>query len=317
MKTCVSRNRGGFSLVEMMITICLVVLCGGMVFLFLNSGMNLYAKNTAVNVAHQQARAAVDQMLANIHAAVSIPQLVDGTLTPLPPPGTGPAVGVNFQRYEAGPFLLWNGANSNVPSTQTWVAVYAKDWVKDWNDPETTAGLRLNLPSHEVEMDITSIIAFGDYRIINFAGPVGTDIIVRDDGSGNGKGNGPIGTSNVSAFITRRVSYAVICTDSDPTACSQPGNSKKELRYYPTNDLGPLGDGMRNGQPTFKVIARNVTTEAPFNVLFNEQGGADFRSVAAVNLSTAEPQFSNRGYAAVNMFINSYIPFRCRLTNTQ
>lgn len=302
MKNRVKRNRKGFSLVEMMITTCVVALCGGMVFLFLNTGMNLYAKNTAVNVAHQQARAAVDQMLANIHGAVSIPQLVDDTLTPLPPPGTGSAVGVNFQRYEAGPFLLWNGANSNVPSTQTWVAVYARDWAV----PQTT-GLRFNIPSHEVEMDVTSIIPFGDYRIINFTGPVGTDIIVQDDGSGNGKGNAPVAsTSNVSAFITRRVSYAVVCTDSDPAACSQPGNSNKELRYYPTNNL-----------QNFRVIARNVTTQSPFQILFNAQGGADFRSVAAVNLSTAEPQFSNRGYAAVNMFINSYIPFRSRLTVNQ
>jgi prepilin-type N-terminal cleavage/methylation domain-containing protein len=303
MKTYASRRSGGFSLIEMMITICVVALCGGMVFLFLNTGMNLYAKNTAVNVAHQQARAAVDQMLANIHGAVSIPQLVDDTLTPLPPPGTGPAVGVNFQRYEAGPFLLWNGANSNVPSTQTWVAVYAKDWAV----PQTTTGLRFNLPSHEVEMDIASIIAFGDYRVINFTGPVGTDIIVQDDGSGNGKGNFPVAsTSNVSAFITRRVSYAVVCTDANPAACSQPGNSNKELRYYPTNDL-----------QNFRVIARNVTTQSPFKILLNPEGGADFRSVATVNLSTAEPQFSNRGYAAVNMFINSNIPFRSKLTINQ
>ena len=270
----------------MMITTSIVVLCGGMVFLFLNSGMNLYAKNTAVNVAHQQARAGVDQMLANIHAAVSIPQLVDATLNPLPPPGTGPAVGVNFQRYEAGPFLLWMG--NNVPSDQTWVAVYAKNWTP----PADTTALRFNLPSHDVELDISSITSFGDYRIVNLVTPVGKDIIVKDDGSGNGKGNAPVvNTSNVSGFITRRVSYAVV---------------GGELRYFPTNDLA-----------SFKVIARNVTSPTPFKILLNEQGGADFRSVAAVDLSTAEPQFSNRGYAATNMFINSYIPFRSRLTNIQ
>lgn len=301
MKTWINRQRGGFSLIEMMITIGIVVLCGGMVFFFLNSGMTLYAKNTAVNAAHQQARAAVDQMLANIHSAVSIPQLVDDTLTPLPAPGTGPAVGVDFQRYEAGPFLLWTGGN--VPATQTWIAIYAKNWPV----PQSVAGLRFNLPSHGMEMDISSITAFGDYRIINFAAPVGTDVIVQDDGSGNGKGNSPVAaTSNVSAFITRRVSYAVVCTDPNPAACANANNSNRELRYYPTNDL-----------QNFKVIARNVTAQAPFKILLNEQGGADFRSVAAVDLSTAEPQFSNRGYAAVNMFINSYIPFRSRLTLNQ
>jgi prepilin-type N-terminal cleavage/methylation domain-containing protein len=286
MKTCARGRNHGFTLVEMMITTSIAVLCGGMVFLFLNTGMTLYAKNTAVNVAHQQARAGVDQMLANIHAAVSIPQLVDGNLTPLPPPGTGPAVGVNFQRYEAGPFLLWMGGN--VPADQTWVAVYAKNW----SLPQNTTSLRFNLPSHDVELDISSITTFGDYKIINFATPIGKEIVVKDDGSGNGKGNWPVvSTSNVSAFITRRVSYAVV---------------GGELRYYPTNDL-----------TSYKVMARDVTSPSPFKILLNEQGGADFRSIAAVDLSTAEPQFSNRGYAATNMFINSYIPFRSRLTNIQ
>jgi prepilin-type N-terminal cleavage/methylation domain-containing protein len=286
MTTSINRRRGAFSLIEMMVTVAVVALCGGMVFFLLNSGMNLYAKNTAVNVAHQQARAGVDQMLANIHAAVSIPQLVDGNLVPLPAPGTGPAVGVDFQRFEAGPFLLWTG--QNVTPDQTWISVYAKNWTV----PQNTTSLRLNIPSHDVEMDIVSIIAFGDYRIINFSGPVGKNIIVKDDGSGNGRGNAPVAaTSNVSAFITRRVSYAVIGT---------------ELRYFPNNDL-----------QAFRVIARNVISPTPFSILLSEQGSADFRSVAAVNLSTAEPQYSNRGYAAVNMFISSYIPFRSRLTNTQ
>lgn len=282
---------------ELMITTAVFALTGGMIFFFLNSGMSLYAKNTAMNAAHQQARAGVDQMLANIHAAVSIPQLVDQTLTALPPPGTGPAAGINFQKFDSGPYLL--STAQNVPSTQTWVAVVAPNLDASQN----VVGMRFNIPSHQVELDIQSITAVGNSRVINFATAVGTDIIVNDTGpnsNGNGNGNGN-GTSNIIGFVTRRVSYAI-----------QGASPYYELRYYPTNNL-----------QNFKVIARNVTSPTagqaptPFKVLFNQAGGADFRSVAAVDLSTAEPQYSQRGYAAVNMFIDSYIPFRSRLTLSQ
>ncbi len=80
-----------------------------MVFLVLNTGMVLYAKNTAVNSAHQQARAGVDQMLTNLHNSVSIPQLTDANLVPLTDvvDGSGqptPAAGISFQTFDAGPF---------------------------------------------------------------------------------------------------------------------------------------------------------------------------------------------------------------------
>ena len=55
----------------------------------------------------------------------------------------------------------------------------------------------------------------------------------------------------------------------------------------------------------------------PFTIPILPGGGLQNRYVAAVNLSTVEPNFTQRGYAAVNMFISSLIPFRCRLTNLQ
>ena len=291
----------GFTLVEVSITIAVAMLVGGMVFIFLNAGMNLYAKNTAVNAAHQQARSAVDEMLANIHSSVSIPQLVDGSLipsaTPAPSPSPVPgAAGVSFQKFVGGPFLLWTGGN--VSSDQNYIVLYAPTL----DSGQSVSGLRLNIPSHKIEQNISSISPYYDYRIIYLAGTVGSDVITKDDGSGNGNGNGD-GTSNITAFISRRVSYAVACIESDPVACATSGIPNKELRYFPTNQTS-----------NYKVIARNVTASTPFRILFNQADALDLRSVAAVDLSTAEPQYSKRGYAAVNMFIKSYIPFRSKLT---
>src|SRR5712691_7569027 len=118
-------SSGGYTLVEIMVTMGVMTIVGAMVFLVLNSGMVLYAKNTAVNSAHQQARAGVDQMLANIHSSVSIPALTDATLTPLPAPGTGPSTGISFQKFEAGPFPVV----ANAAATATSIVLQSVSYV--------------------------------------------------------------------------------------------------------------------------------------------------------------------------------------------
>jgi prepilin-type N-terminal cleavage/methylation domain-containing protein len=103
-----NRSPNGFTLPEILVTMGIMTIVGLMIFLVLNSGMVLYAKNTAVNSAHQQARSGVDQMLTNIHSSVSIPQLVDANLQPVASlDGNGqpiPAAGIAFQTFSAGPF---------------------------------------------------------------------------------------------------------------------------------------------------------------------------------------------------------------------
>lgn len=317
-RNCHDRSNAGFTLVEMLVTICVFALAGGLIFFFLNSGMTLYAKNTAVNASHQKSRASLDKMLSNIHDAVSVPQLVgfdtvNRNFTPLAPPGTGPAVGVSFQQFDAGPFLLWTGAN--VPASQTYVVITVPATTPPPLPSSTDAsGLRFNIPSHKVELDVISIGAIGNYRVINFGDtPVGTaeeiaagklKIVTKADGSGNGNGN-LNNTSNIIGFTTRRVTYAVMGGNVS-------GNTtvNAELRYYPTNNCKPL----ECKAPDCYMIAGNIaytTTSPPFKILFNQQGGADFRSIGKVDLSTVPP---NRGYLAVNMGISSSLPFRSNLT---
>lgn len=271
-----STQRDGMTLVELMITTSITAIIGGIVFVVLTMGMNLYAKNTAVNAAHQQARAGVDQMLQNIHGAVSIPQLVDSNLQAIPAPGTGPATGISFQLFDAGPFPVVQNANAS----DTSLVLNSSSYVP-------AANCRLNIPSHYIELDINSTTSVSSAnRRFNLAGTLGHDVTIVGDGEDDS------GASYIiTAFITHRVSYLVVGT---------------ELRYYPTNDLG-----------TYKVVARNITSPTPFTIPTLDSGGLNNRYVAAINISTVEPQFTQRGYAAVNMFISSFIPFRCRLTTTQ
>lgn len=269
-----------FTLAEILVTIGITTLVGGMVFLILNSGMILYAKNTAVNSAHQQARSGVDQMLTTLHNSVSIPQLTDSSLQPVAELDANgqpvPATGISFQTFDNGPYPVVLDANAG----DTSLVLYCPGY----NPP---ANARLNIPSHNIELDVVSSTGVAGFRRFNFASPIPTAVDV--DASGI---EGQIGVNYViTAFFTRRLSYSVVGT---------------ELRYYPTNNLA-----------NYKVISRNLVSATPFTIPLLPGGGLQNRYVAAVNLSTVEPNFTQRGYAAVNMFINSLIPFRCRLTNMQ
>lgn len=276
-----SSKQRGFTLVEVMMATGIMTIVGGMIFIVLNSGMNLYAKNTAVNAAHQQARSGVDQMLHMVHGSVSIPQLVDTTLAPIPAPGIGPAAGITFQRFEAGPFPVMANALASSTTIDLNSGSGSSAYIPTTNS-------RLNIPSHNIELNVLSSVSLGGQnRRYTLSEPIGTDVIIEAGGDDDDTAV----TYIVSAFMTYRCSYAVIGT---------------ELRYYPTNDLG-----------TYKVIARNITSATPFTVPTLSGGGLQNRYVAAVNISTVEPQFTERGYAAVNMFISSLIPFRCRLTSKQ
>jgi len=270
----------GLTLPEMLVTMSIMTLVGLMIFLVLNSGMVLYAKNTAVNSAHQQARAGVDQMLNNLHSSVSIPQLTDANLQPVSEVDANgqpvPAAGISFQTFNAGPFPVVLDASASSTS----IILNCPGYVPP-------ANARLNIPSHNIELDIVSSVGVASYRQFVLASPIGTAVDIAGSGIEGQSGV----TYVITAFITTRLSYAVIGA---------------ELRYYPTYDLA-----------TYKVLTRNIISQTPFTIPILPGGGLQNRYVAAVNLSTVEPNFTQRGYAAVNMFISSLIPFRCRLTNMQ
>ncbi|MGI8889590.1 MAG: PulJ/GspJ family protein [Chthoniobacterales bacterium] len=283
------RSAGAFTLPEILITIGITTLVGMMIFLVLNTAMILYAKNTAVNSAHQQARTGVEEMLINLHNAVSIPQLTDASLQPVAELDSSgqpiSASGISFQIFNDGPFPVILDASA----TDTSIVLYCPGFTPP-------AKMRLNIPSHNIELDVVSSTSAGSYRQFNFASPIRTAIDVDQSGIEGASGVNYV----ITAFFTTRLSYSAVRTSSS----SAPYLG--ELRYYPTNDLA-----------AYKVITRNLVSGTPFSIPIQSSGGLQNRYVAAVNLSTVEPNFTQRGYAAVNMFISSMIPFRCRLTTLQ
>lgn len=200
MKSKRSSSQRAAALIELMVSTTIVMLTGGIVFYMLNTGMILFAKNTAINLAHQQARVAVLQMEQDLHAAVSIPQLVDASKNPVT--GSGPAAGISFQLYAKGPLQVTSTANAG----QNQITVKVNGFLPK-------AGQRLCIPTHQIEMNITGVGAGSTDRILTLSGNLPVDVkTILYDPAINQNVN-----VNVVCFITDRMHYIV---------------SNGELRYY-------------------------------------------------------------------------------------
>ena len=76
MKLSASNQRNaGYTVGEMMVAVGIASVVSVCAIYTLLNGMTLFAKNTAENLAHDQNRTAVNRLVHDIHAAVSIPQL--------------------------------------------------------------------------------------------------------------------------------------------------------------------------------------------------------------------------------------------------
>ncbi|MEO5754390.1 MAG: hypothetical protein ABIR38_06755 [Chthoniobacterales bacterium] len=135
------------------------------------------------------------------------------------------------------------------------------------------ASARLNIPSHGIEKDITSTIGLAGYRRFNFSSAIGTGVGISSTGIEGQSGVAYV----ITAFMTRRSAYAVVRSSGLSSAFAG------ELRFYPDNNTA-----------NYEVVTRNLVSATPFTIPLTAGGGLQNRYVAAVNPSTAEPQF-NRG----------------------
>src|SRR5947209_8693958 len=154
-----------------MVVLTMVMAILGIVFLnVLNSGMILYAKNTAVNSAHEEAREGVNRLTRDIHAAVAVPQLRNNThdtnytvagsfsiVSSTPVGGVAPtAPGVSFQNVVSGsPDFVWKD-----PGNATMIMI-------NDNPSPPVAGMRLIVPFWGIEDDIQKVSAAGTARKSN------------------------------------------------------------------------------------------------------------------------------------------------------
>ena len=98
-------------------------------------------------------------------------------------------------------------------------------------------------------------------------------------------------TYSIACFITDRCSYTVV-----------------------NGALDRQGPAASN---SLSVIGYNITTASPFSTPTAATGSLYSRFVAAINLSTADSNYSNRGFKSANIYLNGQVPTKGRLTTYQ
>jgi hypothetical protein len=278
----------GWTIAEMMVSVLCFAVVGGIVFLLLNSGMILYAKIMSVNTAHQDTRRSINRLLRDIHAAVSVPQLIDGFNSNgslQVHSGTTAAAGVAFQFVSQGPNYVWQDPNST-----SLIMIYD-------GGSKPVSGQRLIIPLFGIEADITKSTASGTSNHSNIfltdaAGQVVDQTTVRGKSP---QGHDKNSTSNTSGgslvyaitYYTERMAYIV-------------QNTQLKLyyrRYLGANSSGNNGtwtwvsaqpkDGdstnmnPSNWDTTGVVIARDITSPTPFSPQWSNSAG-----VASIAVTT-------------------------------
>lgn len=263
------------ALIELMISTAIMGITGGIIYYILNTGMILFAKNTAINIAHQEARVAVLQMEQDLHSAISIPTLTDASKTAVA--GVGPAAGISFQLFGGGPFKVTSSTTGYLTG-QNQITINVTQ--ADGSNYTPVVGQRLIIPTHQIELDITAVSSGSSDRTLTLASNLPVAVYTKLGQSPN------VQDVNVVCFITDRVYYVV---------------SGSQLLYY----------GRKSS--TAKVMANDLTTATPFSIPATPLGAPYNRFVAAINLSTADTSTSNRKFRAANMFLNAMEPYRARL----
>jgi len=182
----------GFTLIEMLITSGIVGITGAIMYYILYTGMILFAKNSAINMAHQEARLAMMQMEQQIHAAISVPYLTTtNPLVQVPISQVdGPAAGISFQLWDGGPFQVAAPAAAG----QYQVQITTNGFMPATNE-------RLIIPAYVIESDISQVSDGATTSTVTLATAISPAVQTS-------MGTPPVAV-NVQCFITHRVAFVV------------------------------------------------------------------------------------------------------------
>jgi prepilin-type N-terminal cleavage/methylation domain-containing protein len=275
----------GLTLVEMMVTLILVSIVGLVVYSILYTSTVLGAKNTAMNFSHQQARVAMMDMIQDLHSAVSLPALANATGTAYPSPAPTNAEGIAFQKWSSGPHQI----KSDAAAGQNQIKL---NLTTGTGNPTPVVGQHLIIPAYEIEADITAVGGNNGNFVVTLAniyGPALTPAVTYPvstlplaiNGTGSSAGD-------VICFVTDRCSYTVA---NNTLSWNWKGNTH--------------------------TAGNDITNSAPFSTPLTPAGALYYRFVAAINLSTSDLAYSNRGYKSANILLNGQVPLKVRLTTYQ
>jgi prepilin-type N-terminal cleavage/methylation domain-containing protein len=295
-------SRRGFTMLEMVITVGVLSVTGAIIFEALNTGMIMFAKNTAINASHQEGRKGVNWLIRDIHAAVSVPELMDANLNqidnqPLDSNGnpTGTA-GVMFQVVVSGPnYVFQDPGNAYL--------IMINDYKNSLPQKAPIPGQRLIVPFWKIESDIVKVGAAGSANHSN--------VWMSDAAETRIHPNNGVYNASVYAitYYTERRCYVV----------QNGGLHLYRQRYNSSTSSNYWVEAVENANGTlvpYGPIVRNVTSPTPFTTPLNSSGTPDTRYVG-VRLTAADAGATIRGYRSTSTLLNTAIPYRSRICNFQ
>lgn len=267
-----------FTFVEIVLTLAIVALTGGAIFTVLYIAFTLSGKNTATNMAHQEAQITIRRFVQQIYSAASVPKLVDVNLNDVS--GNGPAAGISFKVNEGGPYQVFT-ASSGAISQMTITA--------GSGGVTPAAGMHLMLPTLNFEGIIQSVGGSSSAQSIGFATVSGeSNLSLPADVTSC--------SPNYPAYYIKRSAFVV--------AASAGGGY--ELRYYPTI----LDSTVSSATPAYTVLTTGITTPTPFSI------PTDTKFIQ-IDLGAQNNGTSNRNYFGSNLKISTQIPVKYQLTKYQ
>lgn len=144
--------------------------------------------------------------------------------------------------------------------------------------PTVSIGQRLIVPTHQIEDDITAVSGTGSNITVTLA-------------------------HSLPVAISGTQTYMIVCLVTNRCA------------YTVAN--GNLQWQGSTAKKSFAVLGSDITSNLPFSIPQTPAGALYYRFVSAINLSTADTNYSNRGFKAANIFLNGQIPMKARLTTYQ
>src|SRR2546423_5936357 len=346
MKTSHNNNKlgqDGYTAGEMIVACGVLVILGLAFFQVLNSGMILYAKNTAVNSAHEESREGINRLTGDIHASVSVPQLRNNThdanytvagsyatVSSTPVGGVAPtAAGISFQNVVAGsPDFVWKD-----PGNASMIMI--NDFLQNTCNNQPFAGMRLIVPFWNIEDDVQKVTAATGYNkksnvfLVNGQETqVSTKVPTYLSGDAYaityytervlyvGEG-GPYIADSQGPWILPGGNYIAYTSGAMQRYRFEGGvlNMYKQVNSGNNNGSGYMdwGDGQNPGtaKPA-ATVARYVSSPQPFYVPLNSGGSPDTRYVG-VKLTARDPKSSNRGYLATASLLDTKIDYRSRI----
>lgn len=222
-------RRAAYTLAETLVATGVFAIAGGIVFAMSTTSLSLFSRNMAVNGSHEKGRTVVDRISRDIRASIAIPALLDDDLSIHT--GSGSAAGIGLL-LPAGPspgstFQV----SANAAAGQNVIQITTGSFTP-------TVGMRLLIPTHQLEANITAVAASGTAGKLNLtlATPIPYVVTVTSGAT----------TYNVVALFANRSAYVTVF----------PANSAVgEIRFF---------KNVANAQ--YSVVANDVTSLAPFNL---------------------------------------------------